>query len=100
MIIRNILSDGNLDTKLNNVLNDIPEQLLFSKEHHLRHPAAIYNISFGRIISHLDRVLVLYKKSKSNKKHNKLMEEYMEFLAAINGYIDDIYHIFKCFLFH
>lgn len=41
--------------------------------------------------------MTLYGQTKINKKHDELMEEYMEFLLSINGYIDDMYNIFKCF---
>jgi hypothetical protein len=97
MITRNTVSDGNIDTILNNSLNNLPNQYLFSTEHRLRHPAAIYNISFGKVIDRLNNVMTLYGISKNSNRHDELIEEYIEFLSAINGYIDDMYNIFKCF---
>ncbi len=91
-IIRDIEKDGNFNTSLYNLLNNVSSEFLHNDEHDLRHPFSIYLLAFEKILFRLEKVLVSLKNNDNNLKSN-----YISFLESINEFFDDCYNIMKCF---
>jgi len=90
-IVRSIKSNGNYNTELYSLLNNIQDIKIYNDEHGLRHPLGIYNIAFGKILNSCRKVLDTIKDNEYDKV------KYIAFLESINEFIDDGYNIIKCF---
>ncbi len=96
-IIRNLKDCGNFNTELLNLVNSLSldkDIFLYGSEHGLRHPAGIYSVSSLRVFSAFEEFISSYKNGASlediDQKHKELLDSMMAF-------IDDCYHIMKCF---
>lgn len=94
-IIRDINKDKNFHTELYNYLINIPDDMLFNNEHKLRKPLGIFNVSAESVLTAFDDVLEKLLASNSDK--SKLGTAYKELLSSMDAFIDDSYHIIKCF---
>lgn len=103
-INRIIEKHGNFDTDLYNFLKLIPDNILFYKEHNLRHPLAIYHLSSSRVFEAFKKTYnefknlnAYYNQSFRNTKNiEKLSKNLTELLNSLMSFIDDGYHLMKC----
>lgn len=91
VIVRNLKYNGNYNTELYSLLNNINNVNIYNEEHGLRHPLGIYNISFGKILRNCRLVIDEIKNNTYDKS------TYINFLESINEFVDDGYNIMKCF---
>ena len=91
-INRSIKSNGNLNTKLYDLLSNVGDNVLYHEEHFLRHPYAIYNIAFLKVVNRANSAIDFIAKSDPNSKNI-----YKSFLESVNEFVDDTYNILKCF---
>jgi hypothetical protein len=84
---------NNYNSSLYDFLNTIEDKFIYHKEHNLRHPLAIYNLAIGKLEKDLEEVINLL----NSEKNDELREKYIEFLEAIDEFVDDMYNIIKCF---
>ena len=90
-----IVNQGHANSRLFSVLNLLPKEILYHKEHGLRHPLAVYNISYSRILKAFKSLLDIFN-DKTHDKSN-LSYAHTELLNSIIAYKDDCFHILKCF---
>ena len=101
-VIRNLETDGNICTPTCSILSMIKdnENMLFYKEHNLRHPLGICNVSESRFFNaYQDLINFLGNQQdiEKYKKDDKLFIKTKEVIESFVAYIDDIYLIYKCF---
>lgn len=105
LIERSSSKDGNLLPNAINVVNSIPETLIYNGSYYLRKPEIILNLSYKRIFRAFNNTLNLehelqeeYAQNRDalNPKFEQFGELIMEVLESINSYIEDCMHIFKC----
>ncbi|MEK4244266.1 hypothetical protein MKZ20_02855 [Psychrobacillus sp. FSL K6-2684] len=94
-IIINKSQTGNYNTDLYNLLNNIPDNILYNQEHRLRPPLGIYSVSTIRVFNAFEKVLALLKNKDS--KIDEIATEHGELLDSLMAYIDDGYLMIKCF---
>ncbi|MGE8004242.1 hypothetical protein [Lysinibacillus sp. NPDC093216] len=88
-------SKGNFNPDLYYILKNIPEDILFNKEHNKRLPLGIYNVSTLRVYNAFDTLLESLNDAKVNIE--KLSEKHIELLDSLMAFYDDVYSIMKCF---
>lgn len=87
-------SNESCRTDLQYVLERVSKEKLFNKEHNLRHPIGIYNVSVARLLNAFASFLDEYENSKVD---TTLMECHKELIEAYLSFFDDMYLIMKCF---
>ncbi len=89
-------NEKNIDLSINRLLKSLNSDQLTNLEHGLRHPLGIFNVSKMRFLNSLNTFLDEYENGKNIKKLNEM---HLEIMESFNAFIDDSYHILKCF-FH
>lgn len=100
-----IYTAKDLHPNIQKFLPNISEENLFYKQHGLKHPAAIFNTSVGKIESSLRDFFTAYDlfvdAGFDNSKPNHttgMLNRYRQFLYALREYLDDCFHVVKCFI--
>lgn len=94
--------NGSYDTELYNLLANIPEDFKFyNGEHKLATPLSIYNKSIKRVLKAfediVDNLNIYYNAHISDASWENIDAKHKELLDSIMSFIDDGYHIMKCF---
>lgn len=92
---RSLNVHGNYNTELYNVIKNIPKDILYHNQHDLREPLGIYYISSSRVFSSFEKILEVLNNRDS--KWSDIDAAHKELLESILAFIDDGYHIMKCF---
>jgi hypothetical protein len=83
----------NYDPELYNLLTSMPSTIpLYNSEHRLREPLGIYNVSSMRVAIAFKQMV-----NTLNNDDNSLNDDHCELISSILAFVDDCYHIFKCF---
>lgn len=100
-----ILTDIDLSPEIQKYLPLIDEKYLFYKEHSLKHPSAIYNVSIRKIEDALTEFFKAYILLETNtieefekaekQAINDILRSYKDFLYSVREHIDDCLHILK-----
>lgn len=85
-----------------NTLNNLPEEILFYKDHpNLRHPVAIFNISSMQVFSSFEKILDSHKNYENQKNKNisahatPVFDHHKELLANIATFKESGFYIIK-----
>lgn len=94
--------NGNYDTELYNLIANIPENFrLYYPEHKLDTPLGIYNTSIERVLKAFEEIVknlnINYLKHLNDNCWETISSNHKELLDSIMSFIDDGYHIMKCF---
>lgn len=77
----------------------IPDDLLYHENHSLRHPGAIFNVGFDRVIGSFSGVLTQLKAIKSDKENieywNNLLQQQKRLFYDLGSFYDDCYLVLK-----
>jgi hypothetical protein len=87
-------------------LPKVEEERLFHKQHGLKHPAAIFNTSYGKVIgavkdfldSYDDFVGAGFGEDNKGNQATPLLKNYRQFLYVTREYLDDCLHVVKAFI--
>ncbi len=103
-IVRDIKADGNLNTSLYDLLENIKDdnQIFHNNEHRLRHPLAIYNIGSKEFLDSYKKLLDYIHHAQSDpelitNKNTNIYDLLKDTIGNFASFIDDTYAIFKCF---
>lgn len=88
------MEKNSIEISLVKLLSSITNSKLYNFDHGLRPPIGIFNISKSRLFDALESFLDEYESCKNSKK---LAELHLEIVESYNAFVDDTYHIFKCF---
>ena len=97
---------GNLNPKIYSLLKNVTEEMLYYKDHSLRHPLGIYNtfiLSFRRkalaSIFQFEKVIELFKGGDEfGAELMSLLDEHRDFLFQVDSLFDVRYIICKSFV--
>lgn len=99
-----IKTKEDLEPNIKKYLENIDDRFLFHESYGLKHPLAIYNVSFGKIESDLQDFFAIYKsikvadfisKSQKDEKIKETLKRYKSFLYSLREHLDDCFHIIK-----
>jgi len=100
-----IFSDIDLSPNIQKFLPLIKTEYLFNNKYGLKHPGAIFNTSIGKVENALLDFFDSYKEfgllkfEEAHEKHNDaLLKTYKIFLYSLREYVDDCFHVIKCFI--
>ena len=101
-IKRSLTTHGNLAPVALDYLGSIPENLLYHRQHRLRHPWSLYKISLDQVFTGFEDVVERHRKIQSfvstpdeTRQFQLLMSSYKNFLYTLREHIDDCYLVFK-----
>ncbi|RXS93754.1 hypothetical protein ESZ00_17040 [Silvibacterium dinghuense] len=103
LIVRDRSTDGTLAPPAVNYLDNIPEDVLFYREHCQLHPSAIYNRSLEKIARAFCSVTKEYFLETDNLRRDKdaaldvsqLLDYQVHFLRTMQEYLDELWLILK-----
>lgn len=105
MVYMEIITKNDLCPNLQRYLPKISDDKMFYKEHGIKHPSALYNVSLGKVESAIRDFLDVYvdykdKDFESVDKENtgKLLKTYRTVLYAVREHLDDCFSIIKIFI--
>ncbi len=102
-----IITDQDLNPNIIRYLEAVEDRDIFYKAYNLKHPLALYNTSFSKVITALEDFSDVYdnlilEDFTSNKNKNdkcvNLLKNYKTFLYSLREYLDDCFHIIKIFI--
>lgn len=101
-LIVDFKKNGNYNTELYNLLANIPNNFIFyNGEHRLATPLSIYDKSIKRLLKAFEDMIenlnMYYNINISDSSWNIVNASHKELLDSIMSFIDDGYHIMKCF---
>lgn len=101
-LIRSIEFHGNLAPVALDYLGNIPDNLLYHRQHRLRHPWSLYKISLDQVFTGFDDVVERYARigefvgtPDENRQFELLMSSYKNLLYVLREHIDDCYLVLK-----
>ncbi len=103
-IIRSLKRDGNLCPAAVNLLDAIPQSVLFFVQQQLRHPDSIYSMSLQKLGSAFLKVYDAYiakaaeyrtATTSTSLEMSELLKHQEDFLRALQEHLDDCYLILK-----
>jgi hypothetical protein len=101
-IIRSIKKHGNLLPAAYNAINSIPDELVFSKLHNIRHPKSAYSTSIRLIADQWCIVMIAIEKLKSDyfwtesvDYQNAVVREHKKFLYVLNEHFDACFSVLR-----
>jgi len=78
------------------ILSHIEDEIVFSNEHGLRHPVAIYNLSSTKVYSSFEKIIG--ELQRKNRDNVLLSDLHLKLVESLTAYVDDVYCIVKCFI--
>lgn len=102
-----VITGGDSKPNIQKYLENIEDKFLFHNAYGLKHPLAIYNVSFGKVESDLQDFFVAYKNieiqdflpdNKSDEKIREALKRYRTFLYSLREHLDDCFHIAKALI--
>ena len=99
-----IITDSSMFPRLKRELVQVDELQIFCREHNTKQPAAIYNVSFGKILEPLNEIAKLYASFDVSKVEDKdynnaqFLKVYRDLLYALREHLDDCFSILKVFI--
>lgn len=102
-----ILSDEQLNLKLEKILANVEERFLFHQDYGLKHPLALFNTSFNKIEECLHDFFKIYdgitfdqlrQSQGGDIPVREIIKSYKSYLYSLREYLDDCYHIAKVFI--
>jgi len=100
-----IYTDKDLSPNIQKYMPKVKEEKLFYKDYGLKHPSALYNLSFTKIREALSLFLDLHKQCDTSdferyekEKGPLLVKAYRDLLYCFMEHLDDCFHVVKSFV--
>jgi hypothetical protein len=96
-----------LEPNIKSYLEGIEDKFLFHTNYGLKHPLALYNVSFGKVENDLQDFFVAYNDikvadflpdKKGDEKIREVLKRYRVLLYSLREHLDDCFHIVKSFI--